>query len=164
MLNGKRIDLSEEQVQKITESAFNNSVLSESNNPFIKAKGGSQYYYINGYGEVNKYTENDLVDNIMHYNIANYCTDSGIMYQRALHEALNRLLWRYSEEHDGDPEWNYINRHWFIYCRKPLEFEVACQTCNRRIETVYFARLGIAVDAIRYIIKPFLEAHPEFVF
>ena len=78
-------------------------------------KIGSDYYCVTDRGEVVGKTDvGDRRDN-GHHNTANYCRDKNKMVQRALHETLDRLLWRYSEQHGGDTEWDGTNRHWYIY-------------------------------------------------
>ena len=71
-------------------------------NPFERQSYNNTYYYIQPTGLVVDAFEYHNFFSDHCYGVANYCTDKAIMEQRALHETLNRLLWRYSMEHDGD--------------------------------------------------------------
>lgn len=133
-------------------------------NSFERIKYGDEYFFISAFGTVITCTEMDCGFDGSRFETANYCTDKSLMEQRALHETLNRLLWRYSEEHGGDNEWDMKgqNDHWYI-CGSPGAFAVDYQNFHKRIGNVYFAESGIAYDAIRDIVEPFMAEHPEFV-
>ena len=103
--------------------------------------------------------------NEMDFEHANYCTDKNLMKQRALHETLSRLLWRYSMEHDGDKiDWDspaqkkylpYYDLHANKYC-------VDCTTW-RKYHSAYFHTYEAAENAINDIIKPFMAEHLDFI-
>ena len=156
-INGKKAELTEEQMKAL-------GIEVSKANPFER-KIGEYYYIIKPHGEVVCGVEDDhTVDNAL-YNVANYCTDKAIMEQRALHETLNRLLWRYSMEHDGDKiDWeNDDNNKWCIcYNYKRNCFGVDYDIMYNVLTTVYFYNREIAEAAIEEIIEPFIEAHPEF--
>ena len=88
-----------------------------------------------------------------------------MMEQRALHETLNRLLWRYSETHGGDSNPWPCGEHWFIYCNTANgnEMMVSANDSHKKQGTIYFKDRVIAKAAIEEVVKPFLAAHPEFV-
>ncbi len=136
----------------------------EKKNPFKRVECGVPYYYITSYGISKNFIEDqDDIDD-RHFSIANYCTDKFLMEQRALHETLNRLLWRYSEEHGGDSEWNGTNHHWFIYKNeRDGLIEVCLNDAANTFGTPYFHSKGDAMGAIRDIVDPFMREHPEFV-
>ena len=56
-----------------------------------------EYYFIKSDGGVEVETESNSFCDDEHHKVANYCADRELMCQRALHETLNRLLWRYRE-------------------------------------------------------------------
>ena len=93
-INGKKAELTEEQLKAL-------GIELPKVNPFERVKKTTPFYFITAKGkaeygvELNDYHCSEL------YNVANYCTDKAIMEQRALHETLNRLLWRYAMEHGG---------------------------------------------------------------
>ena len=108
-INGKKAELTEEQMRAL-------GIELPKANPFARANEGEECYIITAKGGICPYCEDDtsFIDDC--FNTANYCTDKAIMEQRALHETLNRLLWRYSMEHDGDKiNWNTVSDKWAIY-------------------------------------------------
>ena len=153
MLNGKRIDLTDEQIKTL--------MAEEKKNPFERSDCGD-YYYIDYCGGVCISTEEYTVGDNEFYAVANYCTDKAMMEQRALHETLNRLLWRYSEEHGGDGEWNGVDKHWMI-TRTDKNIMVNFSYRNKINGAVHFKNPEAALSAIEEIVKPFIEQHPEFV-
>jgi len=134
----------------------------EKKSPFERAIG-EHYWNIGGNGAVNQEYDNETEYEDEALKVANYCTDRSMMKQRALHETLNRLLWRYSEEHGGDPEWDGEAYHWYIYCPSTGGLLYTNVWSAKIPGIVYFGSKQIAESAINDIIKPFLADHPEFV-
>lgn len=64
------------------------------------------YYFITSCGSVDVIIDSNSFTDDIRYRVGNYCADKNLMSQRALHEALNRLLWRFSEENGGDNDWS----------------------------------------------------------
>ena len=130
--------------------------------PYARRIGGT-YWFINYRGEV--FEENDVESELDEdkYNVGNYYPDEFSARQQAMHETLDRLLRRYSEQHGGDPDWNGTNHHWCIY----LDAETkAWQTDYWRTDKLgcpSFCSQAVADDAIRDVVEPFCAAHPEFV-
>jgi len=160
MLNGKRVDLTEEQLEKLG--------LKVEKDCFNKKKE-QQYYVINCKGFVQTEVDaNGAGDNLL-YKVANYCTDKSIMEQRALHETLSRLLWRFSMQNDGDKiNWNTGSRKYIVtYNIKTGKFMVdyysTAAGCVLKNLTPYFLTPEIAHRAIDEIVLPFIKEHPEFV-
>ena len=161
MYEGRQIFLTDEQ----TASLKNLQIISQ--NPFTRAKEEDSFFYINALGRVvpcvdhvNSMDVRDLFD------IANYCTDYDLMHQRALHETLNRLLWRFSMENGGnkiqlsDPD----SKKWYIYCypRDPFRFNTMYTFRAVHVGETYFLTKELADRAIHEIIWPFIKAHPEY--
>ena len=158
-INGKKAELTKEQMKAL------GIELSKAKNPFERQSYENKYYYIQPTGLVVDAPEfhNYFSDNC--YGVANYCTDKAIMEQRALHETLNRLLWRYSMEHDGDKvNWNDRNtKKYFIYYNHVSKnYGIDGKYDFDFIADVYFYEYETAEKAIREIIEPFMKAHPEF--
>jgi len=159
-INGKKAELTEEQMKAL-------GIELPKASPFKRAKNHEKYYTIDQVGVVRNCTEcYDGVDNVF-YKIGNYCTDKAIMEQRALHETLNRLLWRYSMEHDGDKidwiNWENTNTYTIMYNHQKHKFSVISNVFLQNVSAVSFYTLEIAENAIEEIIKPFMKEHPEFV-
>ena len=157
VINGKKAELTEEQLKAL-------GIETEKKNPFARCQDEEKYYYIEYDGEVLQDTEYNSETDIKCYKVANYCTDKNLLQQRAWHETLNRLLWRYSMEHDGDKikwnddQWKYI----IYYDRGCCTFKIDMyRTFN--YDSIWFYTRGIAENAIKEIIEPFMKEHPGFV-
>ena len=161
MLDGKKYELSPELVNAL-----------RSIDPVPEKKSsfqwdtGENYWYIGSGGEawVDANTGADLDEK--RHAVANYCTDKALMEQRALHETLNRLLWRYRETHGGDNAWNSQNlqEHCYIYLHTQNSVRGVSYNDAHRVEgVVYFKDKVTAEAAIEEVVKPFMAAHPDFV-
>lgn len=160
-INGKKAELTEEQMKAL-------GIEVPKENPFERAELNKNYYFINSRGNVVKTFEcgtcsSGSIDD-EHYATANYCTDKAIIEQRALHETLNRLLWRYSMEHDGDKiNWdNVSDKHAICYDNDTNQYKVEIWNTIRYCGIIYFHTMEIAKNAIEEIIKPFMAEHPDF--
>lgn len=156
VVNGIKIELTEKQLKALDIEVSNVT-------SFKRAKVGEDYWYIDSMGEVARCAEDFSGFDTKCYNIANYCTDKALMEQRALHETLNRLLWRFSMEHYGEKiDWNdYSQQKYFIYFDAYLECNINWDGLCR-MGAVYFYTREIAEQAIDEVVKPFIEKHPEF--
>ena len=159
MLNGKRIDLTEEQIKTL---GF------EVKKDYFER--GGRYFYITAQGNVtNDFDTNVCLTSACRYKVGNYCTDRKIMEQRALHETLDRLLWRFSMQNDGDKiDWNNYFIDECVFAIDIHSGEPSIMACPKRnkvkyINNIYFYTKEIAQRAIDEIIKPFMKEHPEFV-
>ena len=157
VIDGKEYELSAELVEKIkAEVEFQERQMSE--NPFERKTDDKGYFYINERGEVKPALDRHYSMDDYCFEIANYCRNKGLMEQRALHETLNRLLWRYSEGRGGGEK----RGGYFIYRSNMEDMRVGhCTyaTCG----DVYFRKKEVAEAAIEEVVKPFMAAHPEFV-
>lgn len=155
-INGKKAELTEEQMKAL-------GIKPPNKNPFAKPIDNEvDAYFVNSMGVIQKAWD---THNLL-YKVGNYCTDKAIMEQRALHETLNRLLWRYSMEHDGDKiDWNTgVNQRKYniLYDDDQYKFEASWIYSIRNIGTVYFISQQVAENAIKEIIEPFMKEHPDF--
>lgn len=157
-INGRTIELTDEQVQQITDTGIIKK------NPFERTERNKPYYWIDTMGGVEQTFEANFEVDALHYSRANYCTDKKMMKQRALHEILNRLLWRFSMENGGDEiDWNDESDKYYIYYSYPMNcFSFGVAQCGKTNES-YFIDKTTAERAIEEIIKPFMAEHPEFV-
>lgn len=157
-INGKKAELTEEQLKLL-------GIELHKANPFERVAKDKIYYCISGSGIVSAERE-DLYDiDKERFDAGNYCTDKEIMKQRALHETLHRLLWRYSMEHDGDTiDWKNCNKaKWYIFYDSAInEWRVANIYHHYSFDT-FFHMKETAKAALEEIVKPFMETHPEFV-
>lgn len=157
-IDGKKAELTPEQLQAL-------GIEIKNSNPFERAAIGEEYWVVTDEGYALRLNEeNDTEDNKL-YAVGNYCTDKAIMEQRALHEVLNRLLWRYSMEHNGDKiDWHNDNtpKCYVFYDHYGKSWNCSNTYCANRINCVHFYDAQTARNAIEEIIKPFIEEHPEF--
>lgn len=155
-IDGKRAKLTEEQLKAL-------GLEPEKKNPFER-EGSRKYFFIAGTGKVCERYNNKNNESENHHSVANFCTDKELMEQRALHETLNRLLWRYSMEHGGDEiNCGNTNLKYYIYCdHYDHKLTIGSTKGYQNIGIVYFATYKAAESAIEEIIKPFKAEHPEF--
>ena len=156
MLNGKRIDLTAEQIETL--------VGKKEKDPFERVEKGEDYYFIGTHGKPVLAGEMLCDGDEGCYSTANYCTDKELMEQRALHETLNRLLWRYSMQHGGRKiNWETNSEKWSVfYDHLGERFDAYFSFSEQRVSAIYFKDQATAEAAIEEIVKPFMEQHPEF--
>ena len=162
MLDGKKYELSPELANALLSCVEPEP---EQRSPFARAGALDDYWTINSRGVVDSvFEDNSNYDSAL-FAVANYCTDKSLMEQRAMHETLNRLLWRYSGEHGGDsPEWDGREHYYICFSRmNRLEYEVYYNDNFCIQGVIYFKDRETAEAAIEEIVKPFLAAHPDFV-
>ena len=162
VINGKKAELTIEQLKAL-------GIEVEKHNPFTRElRTGDVIYCISECGELGVNYNANSTHSDMIYSVANYCTDRDIMQQRAYNETLSRLLWRYSMEHDGDKiDWSKGTRqrkYKILHSLDANMFNVSWVYNCENIFTPYFISQGVAEAAIKEIIKPFMEAHPDFKF
>lgn len=161
-INGKKAELTEEQMKAL-------GIELPKASPFERVKLNKRYYGIGDGGTVFLSNEDNFHIDEERYKVGNYCTDKAIMEQRALHETLNRLLWRYSMEHDGDkmkwfPNNNGKHNCKIVYNHSGENFIILENDSYEDLGAVYFKTREIAENAIEEIVNPFMSAHPEFKF
>lgn len=164
ILDGVEYGLSDELVAKLKEEIAINDAVRHKPGAFDRVDS-QQYFFISGsLGIVPRIDVGDTVDDKFYSN-ANYCRDKELMEQRALHETLNRLLWRYSETHGGDLPWDSTpqNKHYFIYHGVAHGIETSYVIGMKLQGVVYFKDEETARSALEEVVKPFLAEHPEFV-
>lgn len=156
IIEGKEYELSAELVEKIKAEV---AAQEKAKNPFERTEPRLPYWFIDSNGGVDFDTaaaHSQFTD--FRFFVGNYCTDKAIMEQRALHETLNRLLWRYSEMTGGGEK----RGGYFIYYSNMEDMRVGHCTyagCG----DVYFRKKEVAEAAIEEVVMPFMAAHPEFV-
>lgn len=160
ILDGKEYELSDDLAEKIkAEVALQEIERKMSENPFER-NDDEDYYFVDACGGVGDFIDTKCETDNALYSAGNYCRDKELMEQRALHETLNRLLWRYSETH-GDQMFakqHAIGRAW-----DDDEFYALFCVSGKQQGAVYFSSHDVAVAAIEEVVRPFMAAHPEFV-
>lgn len=155
IMNGKKTKLTDEQLKElgIKESLF---VL----------KKREKCYVVDTFGDVIEWVFIDSFNEHQLLNQGKMSKNKKIMEQKALHQNLNDLLWKFTIENgwndelweDCDMEKYYI---YFDYHRKI--FGIDYNMFFKKQGTIYFISEEIAQRAIDEIVKPYMEEHPEFV-
>ena len=157
VINGKRIKLTEEQVEMLG--------VEKRKNPFEKVNKNESYYFITSRGAVLNYVDiNDITDREL-YHIINYFNDEQFANQVALHQLLYRKLLKYAYEngYEDTSKWDGRNRHLAI------RYDGVCNAFTTydhnmyKAQEVYFSSEEGAKHAIEEVIKPFMKEHPDFV-
>lgn len=158
IIDGKEYELSAELVEKIKAEV---AAQEKAKNPFERKTDDEGYFYVNERGEVKPAIDRYFSMDNDCFEVANYCRDKGLMEQRALHETLSRLLWRYSETHK-EPKTSSLLYHLYI---RGEDGEVSFYSCDGRSIPIdgNFCSRATAEAAIEEVVKPFMAAHPEFV-
>ena len=157
VIDGKRTELTDEQLQKLG--------IEVNNDPFDKVKRNEFFYYISSSGQVHLQKEEYGTGSNRLFEAANYCTDENLMEQRAVHETLNRLLWRFSMQNGGDElNWrNEFQNKWVInFNYRDNSFFIENKPQLRSFDPCFISQ-EIVERAINEIVKPFMEKHPDFV-
>lgn len=153
MLNGKRIDLTAEQIETL--------VGKKEKDPFERAEYCNVYFYVDSDGNVEKAVDYFTMYDNDRYDAGNYCTDEELMKQIALHETLNRRLRRYSMQHGGRGL-DFKAGGWEVLYDTNDDWYVDDFLGVRRANDTLFVDERTAAAAIEEIVKPFMEKHPEF--
>lgn len=162
MIEGKKIPLTDEQVKTLKDTKVPGG---KQKSPFERAGHTQKYYFICDTGNVSYTVDIATLEDNRRFATANYCTDRKLMEQRALHEALSRLLWRFSME-NGEVEnpWDGVMAHWHIYCdTSTQQFDTSWTRFCIHCCDIYFPTEKLAQRAIDEIVKPFMKEHPDFV-
>lgn len=155
VINGKKTELTEEQLKQLG--------IIEKTSPFERALKEGPYFYISCTGDVStgKDYRHDIDRRVL--DVANYCTDRELIEQRALHETLNRILWRFAcENGELENEWDGENYHFEVFFdENEQEFKAQYRVVTHTFGP-FFRTKGDADKAIE-IIKQFIATHPGFV-
>ena len=155
VINGKKTELTEEQLKQL-------GIEIKKETPFER-KEGKVYYAITEDGTVMGFKEDGSNCDEKFHKIANYCRNKDIIYQRALHEILNRLLWRLAcENGELENEWNGVNYHFEVFFdENEQEFKTQYKMATHTFGP-FFPTKDVAEKAIG-IIRRFMEEHPGFI-
>lgn len=156
VINGKRIELTDEQVKTLG---------IERTNPFGRVEKGDVYYRITEYGDIGDLTEDgDYTDQYL-YDGVNYFNDDSFANQVALRQLLYRKLLKFAYDNncEDDKPWDCESKHYRVYyshAHKIFKTEVNFEGQH---PGAYFSSEEAAKRAIKEVIEPFMKEHPEFV-
>lgn len=155
VINGKKTNLTDEQLKQLGIG------IEVRNNPFKRVKKGRKYWSVDENNDLCDYEESDDFIDATLYDVANYFNDTNFAEQVGLHQLLYRKLLRfaYDNECEDTKEWDGCNRHFCIAYENTYEAWVS-NSCKQF--TVYFSSMEAAKQAIKEVVEPFVEEHPEF--
>lgn len=158
VINGRMIEITPAQLKAL-------GIGTKKKSPF--ARGDHTCYVVTSNGNIRQFGDWSYTNKVLsaYYAAGNYCTDRQMMIQRGYNETLNRLLWRYSMEHNGDEiVWGGNTRHYFVvYDPCNRTWGVRCSNDNiKDVGKTYFIDERTAHNAIKEIIEPFVASRPDF--
>lgn len=164
ILDGKEYALSDELVAKLKEEIAITDAVRLKPGAFDRVSIGDTYYCIGMDGTILAWKEGYENSDTNVYCNANYCRDREMIKQRALHETLNRLLWRYKMVNDMIS--NSGGQYVIVKEKDRLYVADLSHVCDwfigRSLFGVPYFNSGIvAVSAIEEVVKPFLAEHSE---
>lgn len=159
MINGKRVELTDEQVKALG--------VEVRKNPFERLKNDMTgcYYYITEFGDVTFSYEDYNSGNEKQYKTVNYFNDEVFAEQVALHQLLYRKLLKFAYDNGCEDvaKWDGDNEHWcFEYLHGTKCFSVYPHYSGKS-QIVYFSSKEAAEQAIKEVVEPFMKEHPDFV-
>lgn len=161
MINGKKIELTEEQLKQLCIE-----VDEKSNSPFDRVSRSESYYFIHSSDNVNCAIEDCPEVDHHYFDNANYFNDIDFANQVMLHQQLYRKLLKYAYDNNAeDCEWDAVaaNPHYYIYFDNTKDHFIVGENHYSHSQNIYFSSEKIAKQAIEYVVKPFMKEHPEFV-
>lgn len=130
--------------------------------PFDRVKKNEQYYIIKTDDEIDEIGEyNEIFDN-KHYECSNYFNDKDFAKQVMLHQLLYRKLLKFKFERE--PADKYFGYCFFVNL-DDTEMLYVDETfiANRNCNGIYFNERSTAELALKEVVAPFLEEHPDFI-
>ena len=155
VINGKKTELTEEQLKQL-------GIECKRKNPFDRVALNENYYAFKT--DIVPLKEcNDITDKVL-YDNAYYFNDKDFAIQVAFHELLNRKLLKYAYDNEAeDCVWNNVKSHYRIVKNSNNDFVVLKDIMYKTLWAVYFSTEEVATQAIKDVVEPFMEEHPEFV-
>lgn len=166
VINGKKSELTEEQLEQL-----GIETKKKRNNPFNNKSETDNILYVtdathlDGVANSHEYYDNENWTRCM-IERANSFNDKDFANQVYLHELLNRKLLKYAWDNEAeDVEWDEygVNPHYHIYFDSTKGDFVVEAHHYCRSQNTYFSSEKVAKQAIKDVIEPFMEEHPEFV-
>lgn len=144
VINGKRAELTEEQLQQLG--------IKVSNNKRWRGEMYDIYYHLGIFNQVCTSTEyNSIEDNFLYYSHNYFQTkEEAEKYARVLETEM--LLRKYADKHNDDMPWDNQSYHWTLaYNSVDSCIEIESWLYMMRHQTVYFSSREIAARAIKEV-------------
>ena len=159
VINGKRAELTEEQLEKLG--------IIVSNNKRWRAEVGGRYYRLNSFGEIYHSLDYRTPNDDYLYYSHNYfkTREDAEKYARVLKTEM--LLRQYADEHNEDMVWDGRCRHYFLYFNDSINtvntdyYTVSTDyyTFSKEARKIYFSSREIAKAAIGEIGKEYIKEY-----
>lgn len=156
VINGKRIELTDEQVKALG---------LERKNPFERVAKLEKYCYIDAFDEVHWFSDNMEQCDDESFECSNYFNDGAFANQVALHQRLYRKLLKFAYDNgfEDTQEWNDSFSHYYLYySHRERRIKVDANADSQKIG-VYFSTKKAAERAVKEVVEPFMKEHPDFV-
>lgn len=167
MLDGKKIALTEEQVAQLR-NAGSASGVPRRFNPFDRTEGSYWYCMTDKKAliSIEIHDDHDLFDNEMYDDIANYFNNKDFAKHVALSQLLYRKLLQYAYVNDlvDDKPWDGEAHHCYIAQHITGRFFTNYVWNGQLPCNVYFKDEESAKRAIKDVVVPFMQEHPDFKF
>ena len=156
VINGKRIELTDEQVKALG---------IERKNPFERVAKDDAYYTVLSSGSVGRMEDYLDCQDDSQYDAVNYFNDEAFAEQVALHQLLYRKLLKFAYDNglEDIETWNGLNQHWYVFYNYSGECFDYYFNDEHKSQSVYFSSPEGASRAIKEVVEPFMKEHPEFV-
>ena len=150
VINGKRAELTEEQLQQLG--------IKVSNNKRWRGNLHEKYYRVNTFNQVSSLRDVDSDDDTWLYDSHNYfkTREDANKYARVLETEM--LLRKYADEHNEDMPWDGICYHYFLYFNNDAIY-IGFFTSSKEARKIYFSSREIAKAAIEEIGKERIEEY-----
>lgn len=150
VINGKRTELTEEQLQQLG--------IKVSNNKRWRANLDEEYYRVDTFNKVSSLEDINSDYDIWLYHSHNYfkTREDAEKYARVLQTEV--LLRKYADEHNEDMSWDGICEHYFLYFNNDAIY-IGFFTSSKEARKIYFSSREIAGAAIEEIGKERIEEY-----
>lgn len=130
--------------------------------PFARVNKEEPYYLINFNNEIQEQLERNWGFDDKLYEGSNYFNDKKFAEQVMLHQLLFRKLLKFKLEREQETKISSMPS--FISLDK-MNVPYVDETCraNRNCNGVYFNERSTAKLALKEVVEPFLEEHPDFI-
>lgn len=151
VINGKRVELTDEQVRTL-------SVKTRAN-PFSEETTRYVFTIVEPDGVDAVPNSSELYDAALSFN------DKQFAEQVALHQLLYRKLLKFAYDNGFEDvkEWDGNNMHWTIRYGGYINNFFAYSKRQYKAPDAYFSSKEATECAIEEVVKPFVKEHPEFV-
>ena len=152
VINGKRAELTEEQLQQLG--------IKVSNNKRWRGNLDEKYYRVDTFNQVSSLEDINSDYDIWLYDSHNYfkTREDAKKYARVLETEM--LLRKYADKHNEDMPWDGRCGHYFFYYNVGSNVICTdCYTCSKEAREIYFSSKEIARAAIEEIGKERIEEY-----